>query len=149
MVIPLQDILLTMPCACPKNSYAISSLKNKILHFLHLLSLERLSTFFIFVAKLPDPVAQLDTCLPAGREQQSSMVFVYVLKSINQYRFYVGMTADVENRLKEHNAGRTKSTKGYRPWMLLFTEEFSTRTEARGREKYLKSGIGKEFIKQY
>ncbi len=77
------------------------------------------------------------------------MVFVYVLKSINQYRFYVGMTADVENRLKEHNAGRTKSTKGYRPWMLLFTEEFSTRTEARGREKYLKSGIGKEFIKQY
>jgi putative endonuclease len=59
------------------------------------------------------------------------------------------MTTDVEKRLKEHNAGKTKSTKGYRPWILVFTEQFSTRFSARTREKYLKSGIGKEFIKQY
>lgn len=95
------------------------------------------------------PVAQLDTCLPAGREQQPSMYIVYVLKSIKHFRFYVGFTSNVEKRVKDHNAGRTKSTKGYRPWELIFTENFLTRNEARIREKELKSGAGKEFIKQY
>lgn len=72
---------------------------------------------------------------------------VYVLKSDNHYRFYVGMTSDIERRVKEHNSGKTKSTKGYRPWRLFFFEEYLDRVEARTREKYLKSGIGKEFIK--
>ena len=75
-------------------------------------------------------------------------MFVYVLKSENHYRFYVGMTSNIENRIREHNSGKTKSTKGYRPWKLFFFEEFDTRQEARDREKYLKSGIGKEFIKE-
>ena len=57
------------------------------------------------------------------------------------------MSGDVGKRLKEHNNGKTKSTKGYLPWILFFFEEFETRIEARSREKYLKSGIGKEFIK--
>ena len=75
------------------------------------------------------------------------MYFVYVLKSDNNWRFYVGMTEDVERRVKEHNSGKTKSTKGYKPWIFFFKEEYKTRLEARNREKYLKSGIGKEFIK--
>lgn len=74
--------------------------------------------------------------------------YVYVLKSANNWRFYVGMTSNIERRLKEHNAGYTKSTKAYRPWDLVFFETFSTRIEARQREKYLKSGIGKEYIKK-
>ncbi len=57
------------------------------------------------------------------------------------------MTVNVERRVKEHNSGKTKSTKGYRPWILFFYEEFEDRIQARKREKYLKSGIGKEFIK--
>ena len=76
------------------------------------------------------------------------MMYVYVLKSINNYRFYVGMTESVERRLKEHNSGKTKSTKGYRPWQLFFFEEYPNREEARQREKYLKSGVGKEYIKR-
>ncbi len=75
------------------------------------------------------------------------MYFVYVLKSVDNWRFYVGMTANVQNRIGEHNKGYTKSTKGYRPWELFFFEEYETRDLARQREKYLKSGIGKEFIK--
>ncbi len=73
--------------------------------------------------------------------------FVCVLKSEVDSRFYVGMTVDVEKRLKEHNAGKTKSTKGYKPWVLFFFEEYATRTDARAREVYLKSGVGKEYIK--
>ena len=76
------------------------------------------------------------------------MFYVYVLKSVSNWRFYVGMTGNLENRLKEHNAGYTKSTKGYRPLELFFFETYSTSVEAREREKYLKSGVGKEYIKQ-
>ena len=75
------------------------------------------------------------------------MYYVYILKSENHWRFYVGMTSNIEKRVKEHNNGYTKSTKGYRPWKLFFYEEFETRIEARKREKYYKSGIGKEKIK--
>ena len=75
------------------------------------------------------------------------MFIVYVIRSKVDGRFYVGMTENIENRLSQHNNGMTFSTKGYRPWNLFFFEEFSTRVEARSREKYLKSGVGKEFIK--
>jgi putative endonuclease len=77
------------------------------------------------------------------------MHFVYVLRSSKDGRFYVGMTTDVENRLLEHNGGKTKSTKGFIPWKLVFVEEYATRIEARRREKYLKGGSGKEYIKSY
>ena len=76
------------------------------------------------------------------------MHYVYVLKSEENWRFYVGMTENVERRFVEHNSGKTKSTKGYKPWKLFFKEEYETRLEARNREKYLKSGVGKEFIKE-
>ncbi|TYA75033.1 GIY-YIG nuclease family protein [Seonamhaeicola marinus] len=76
------------------------------------------------------------------------MMLVYVLRSEKDGRFYVGMTSNIERRLEEHNKGRTKSTKGYRPWKLFFFERFDTRLEARKREKYLKSGYGKQWIKE-
>ena len=75
------------------------------------------------------------------------MFFIYVIRSEIDGRFYVGMTENVEKRLIQHNKGMTFSTKGFRPWRLFFVEEYNTRPEARIREKYLKSGIGKEFIK--
>jgi putative endonuclease len=59
------------------------------------------------------------------------------------------MSEDVNRKLKEHNSGKTKSTKGFAPWEIVFIEEYQTRVEARKREKWLKSGIGKEFIKAY
>ena len=56
------------------------------------------------------------------------------------------MTQDVRKRIIEHNSGKQKYTKGYRPWELVYVKEFSTRNEARIHEKYLKSGIGREFL---
>ncbi len=76
------------------------------------------------------------------------MVYVYVIKSKVANRLYVGMSENVEKRLIEHNKGITQSTKPYRPWDLVFFEELNNRMEARQREKYLKSGVGKEFIKE-
>jgi len=72
---------------------------------------------------------------------------VYALIS-QEGRIYVGQTADLDKRLRDHNLGRVFSTKGYRPWRLLYKEEVVDRVSARIREKYLKSGCGKEFLKE-
>ena len=74
------------------------------------------------------------------------MYVVYVLQSETYKRMYIGMTNDLERRIKEHNNGKTKSTRYYKPWKVLFIESFSTRLEAREREKYLKSGIGRKWL---
>ena len=72
---------------------------------------------------------------------------IYAIKSELDGRIYVGFTSNFEKRLMEHNNGKTKSTKGFRPWKKLYLEEVSGRTTARVKEKYYKSGIGKEFLK--
>ena len=77
------------------------------------------------------------------------MYFVYVLKSECYNRFYIGISDNIDRRLKEHNNGKTKSTKHYRPWNLVFSEMYENRAQARVREKYLKSGIGREYIKNW
>ena len=72
---------------------------------------------------------------------------VYALQSVNRNYIYVGMTTNLESRLMRHNNGHNKKTKPYRPFKVIYTENYPTRIEAREREKYLKSGIGKEFLK--
>jgi len=74
---------------------------------------------------------------------------VYILKSINVQKTYVGMTQNIERRFKEHNAGQTSSTKAFTPWIILFAESFETRGEARNKEKYLKSAAGRRWIKHH
>jgi putative endonuclease len=63
----------------------------------------------------------------------------YAIQSITRNYIYVGMTNDVERRLKEHNSGKNRSTKAYRPFELFYTKSFETRMEARLHEKMLKS----------
>jgi len=76
------------------------------------------------------------------------MYFVYVLKSSIDNRLYKGLTSNIKRRVKEHNSGKTKSTKAYKPWKLVYQEEFKTLEEAREREIYLKSGVGREYLKR-
>ncbi len=75
------------------------------------------------------------------------MYHVYALQSISRNYIYVGMTNDLERRIAEHQNGRSKTTAPYRPFILIFTEEQPDRKSARSREKYFKSGIGKEELK--
>ncbi|WP_299435352.1 GIY-YIG nuclease family protein [uncultured Aquimarina sp.] len=74
-------------------------------------------------------------------------MYVYVLKSLKDNRFYVGMSEDIDRRLLEHNSRKTKSTKGYQPWIIIHKETYPDRITARKREKYLKSGYGKQWLK--
>ena len=88
--------------------------------------------------------------LPAGRQARyhsNIMYFVYAIKSRARQYIYVGMTNNTQRRISEHNSGKERTTKRYAPFDTIYIEECSSRVEARMREKYLKSGIGKEFLK--
>ncbi|HLD20800.1 MAG TPA: GIY-YIG nuclease family protein [Patescibacteria group bacterium] len=64
--------------------------------------------------------------------------YVYILESVEVGRWYIGASDDPQRRLREHNAGKHRSTKGYAPYRLIHTEEFSTKKEALQREKFIK-----------
>lgn len=85
------------------------------------------------------------TCRQAGWRQARLMDLI---ASTTRKYIYVGMTSDVDRRVKEHQSGKNKTTKPYQPFSLIHVESFPTRQEAREREKYFKSGIGKEWIKK-
>jgi putative endonuclease len=69
--------------------------------------------------------------------------FVYVLKSGATGSSYIGHTSNLEKRLVEHNSGKSLSTRGRRPWSLVYKEEYMTRSEAASRERYFKSVKGR------
>jgi putative endonuclease len=71
---------------------------------------------------------------------------VYVLQSLIDHKHYVGLSSDVRKRLKMHNFGKVKSTKGRRPLILIYQEEVGTLSETRKREKYFKSAAGRNFL---
>jgi len=75
------------------------------------------------------------------------MFYVYAIRSQVRNYIYVGLTNNLKRRLSEHNERKNKTTRAYAPFELIHSEEFETRIEAREREKYLKSGIGKDFLK--
>jgi putative endonuclease len=74
--------------------------------------------------------------------------FVYVLRSLATSRLYPGCASDPVQRLGQHNAGVTKSTRNRGPWELVHQEEFASRVEAMARERFLKSGQGREWLKR-
>ena len=64
--------------------------------------------------------------------------FVYILQSEENGRYYVGESSDPERRLKHHNSTSTGFTARYRPWQLVFSQEFSTKEEAVAAEQLIK-----------
>jgi putative endonuclease len=70
------------------------------------------------------------------------MYYVYILRSLKDGRLYTGVTADLAQRLIEHNIGKNKATRHRRPLVLVYSEEYSSRSEAVRREYYLKSKKG-------
>jgi putative endonuclease len=71
---------------------------------------------------------------------------VYVIRSLTKEFRYVGITNNIQKRLSQHNNGSNTSTKNYKPFKLIFTEDFDSYSEARKREIFLKSGKGREFL---
>ena len=74
------------------------------------------------------------------------MYFVYVLCSEKTGRRYVGSCSDLEDRLRRHNRGESLATRHGTPWHMIHSEGFPTRAEAMKRERYLKTGRGREEL---
>jgi putative endonuclease len=83
--------------------------------------------------------------LPATGGRTTSMISVYVITGERGFR-YVGITANLSDRLKRHNRGATPSTKPYKPFRLIYEEKFPNYSDARKREKFFKSGAGRKFL---
>ena len=85
--------------------------------------------------------------LPAGR-QARSMYYLYILKSLKENYYYKEITDNLERRLSQHFMGKSPSTRTKLPLILLYVEICQSRAEARTIEKYFKSGLGREIIKE-
>ena len=72
---------------------------------------------------------------------------VYVLYSARFKKHYTGFSSDIAERITSHNEYGKDWTARYRPWKLIHTKEFETKAEAMAYEKWLKSGVGRDFIK--
>jgi len=74
------------------------------------------------------------------------MYYTYVLRSLANVRLYTGYTSDLRKRLKQHNAKKSTYTKNRGPYELIYYEACKNEFDAKAREKYLKSGMGKRYI---
>ncbi|MCF7874221.1 MAG: GIY-YIG nuclease family protein [Candidatus Omnitrophica bacterium] len=76
------------------------------------------------------------------------MYFVYILLNKARTRTYTGVAEDVKKRLKEHNTGKVKFSRPYRPYEIIYTKSFETLKEARQKERFYKSTTGRRKLKE-
>ncbi len=76
------------------------------------------------------------------------MYYVYVLKSEKSGQWYTGYTDNLRKRVSQHNKKESTWTKRMVPWTLIYYEACLDEGDARAREKYLKSGLGKKYLKK-
>ncbi|MCF7804955.1 MAG: GIY-YIG nuclease family protein [Candidatus Marinimicrobia bacterium] len=77
------------------------------------------------------------------------MYKVYVLKSLHRTFHYIGHTGDLPDRFRDHNKGKVRSTKAYRPFRIIYTETYATKSEAAQREYYLKTAAGNMWLRNH
>ncbi|MEA3493168.1 MAG: GIY-YIG nuclease family protein [Candidatus Margulisiibacteriota bacterium] len=74
------------------------------------------------------------------------MFYLYILQSKKNGKFYIGSTSNLDKRLKEHNSGKTKSARGLIPLEIVYTESYSSNSDARKRESYIKRRKSRKYI---
>ena len=75
------------------------------------------------------------------------MVYTYVIRSKKDNKFYTGTTTDLRKRFSEHNESKVVSTKNRGPFELIYYEVCIDKGDAFARERYLKTGMGKRYLK--
>jgi putative endonuclease len=73
--------------------------------------------------------------------------YTYILKSKKDGKMYTGFTKDLRKRLLQHNSGKSTHTKGRGPFEVIYYEACLLEEKARSRELYLKTGMGKRYLK--
>ena len=103
------------------------------------------------LARRPANIIKIDLSKahPQGGPLFKYMHFIYVLQSQKDLRTYVGYTDNIERRLKQHNSGCVTSTRHRKPLRLIYLEKFVSKQEAKKRELWWKSGIGRRKLKEF
>lgn len=78
--------------------------------------------------------------------RSKNMIKVYVIDSLKRNFRYVGITNNLNRRLRAHTKGGVRSTAAHNPFKIIYTEDFKNYAEAREREIFLKSGQGRKFL---
>jgi len=78
---------------------------------------------------------------------QSLMLYVYVIQSEKNEDWYTGYTNNLRKRFNQHNTGKSTWTKERGPWKIIYYEACLDEEDARSRENYLKTGMGKRYLK--
>ena len=78
------------------------------------------------------------------------MYWAYILESQKDKSWYIGYTSDLKNRLRDHNRGYGGATtsKNKDGWKLIYCEGYTNIQDAKGRERFLKSGAGRKYVKR-
>jgi putative endonuclease len=83
-----------------------------------------------------------------SRKIDIKMFYTYILKSEVDGTHYYGHTSDLIERLKRHNLGKVRYTKGKRPWKIIYNEPFETKSEAYKKELFFKTIEGYRYLKE-
>jgi len=79
---------------------------------------------------------------------ENFMYKIYILQSLKNNKYYIGQTSNINQRLIAHNSGNVKSTKNYRPWKLVYSENYRNRSEACKKELEIKKYKGGILFKK-
>jgi len=74
--------------------------------------------------------------------------YVYFLRSLEEAKLYIGSTDGLKKRLKDHNQGKVKSTKAFKPWEIVYYEAHKNKTLALKAELFYKTSQGRRQIKK-
>lgn len=82
-----------------------------------------------------------------GHVRDNNFQYTYVLKSLKSGKWYIGVTSNLRKRFSQHQNDESTYTKGRGPFEIIYYEASRNRLDAEAREKYLKSGMGRRYLK--
>lgn len=85
--------------------------------------------------------------MPAHHVRDIGFNYTYVIRSLKSGKWYVGATSDLRKRFSEHQANKSNYTKGKGPYEIIYYEASRNSLDCFAREKYLKSGMGRRYLK--
>ena len=97
---------------------------------------------------LPLRIANVKLALYLQVEGFFMKYYAYILKSLSHGTYYYGSSGNLAERLKVHNLGKVRYTKGRRPWQVHYAEDFESRSEAVRRERFFKTIEGYRYLKE-
>jgi len=81
-------------------------------------------------------------------QNRDMFYYVYILRSLATQKIYIGFTRNLKNRFTTHNKGLSDYTSRQSPWRLIYAEAYINKEDALKREKFLKSGRGRETLQK-